>query len=117
MITEVILTVLGGATLLAAGWGLALLWQRDDPPYDPLPPPRAWELPTPFEPGGTYGMYPVLDLATGNRHDDVLPIGGNNEELDLGWPPPAEIGNTVASRAVKLKHNQWRNLCPRPPVM
>ena len=107
MITELVLTVVGGVGLLAAGWGLALLWQEDDPPYEPLPPPRAWELPTPFEPGLTYQVPPPLRLNEGVGTNDVVPIGSNNEELDL-YPVPAELGKTLARLAVKLTHNQWR---------
>ncbi len=106
MITELVLTVLGGAGLLAAGWGLALLWQRDDPPYDPLPSPRVWELPAPFEPGLTYQVPRPLSLNEGVGPNDVAPISHDSEEAIYPWP--VEIGNVLASRAVKLKHNQWR---------
>ncbi len=99
MITELVLTVLGGAGLLAAGWGLALLWQKNDPPYEPLP-SRVWELPAPFEPGLTYQVPPPLSLNEGVGTDDVSPIG---EEIPFTVP-----GNTLGSQAVKLTHNQWR---------
>ena len=99
MITELVLTILAGAGLVAAGWGLALLWQEDDPPYEPLP-SRAWELPDPFEPGGTYNVPPPLALNEGVGTSDVAVI---SDEIPFHVP-----GNTLGSQAVKLLHNQWR---------
>lgn len=96
MIIEIVGVIVVAASLFTAGWGLAILWQKDQPAYDPLPilpPPRAWELPAPIEPGGTYGLVAPIDLTLKNRHNDVAPIGSN------------ELPDTY----VKLTHNkQWR---------